>query len=116
MPHSELITTAAEVAALLEHSQTRPILIFKHSLTCPVSAEAYGEYQRFVASSPGSAAVDHRLIEVQNARAASNAVAEATGIRHESPQAVLLAGGKAVWNQSHWRITEKALAEAVAAL
>lgn len=115
MPHPELITSPAEVTIVLELSLTRPVLVFKHSLTCPVSAEAYAEYQRFLAQVPPSD-LEHRLIEVQNARAASNAVAEATGIRHESPQALLLADGKVVWNQSHWRITLQSLREALAAL
>ena len=102
----------AEVEAAIERSRERPVWLFKHSLTCGISARAIREYQRFAAERGEEA--DHLLLEIQNARPASRAVEEATGVRHESPQALLLVGGRAVWNASHSRITHAALEEAAA--
>jgi len=51
--------------------------------------------------------------DLQHARALSSAIAEATGVRHQSPQAILLRDGEAVWDTSHGRITEEALGEAL---
>jgi hypothetical protein len=34
------------------------------------------------------------------------------GVRHETPQAILLRDGKPVWKASHFRITADALAQA----
>jgi bacillithiol system protein YtxJ len=33
-------------------------------------------------------------------------VADETGVRHQSPQAILFYQGKPVWDDSHYRITE----------
>jgi bacillithiol system protein YtxJ len=40
-------------------------------------------------------------------------VERATGVRHESPQAILVHDGRVVWNASHGAITRRSLAEAL---
>lgn len=73
-------------------------LVFKHSTRCPISAAAFAEYQRWSAAHPEAAT---GWIDVLQERALSSTVAERTGIRHESPQAILLARGKARWDAAH---------------
>ena len=90
---------------MFELSHERPVVLFKHSLTCPISSAAYQE----MAGLGG----DVSLIVVQSAREISREVEAQTGIRHESPQAIILRNGKAVWNVSHWRIKRSAVEEAV---
>lgn len=104
-------TTTAE--DLIQASRTQLVLVFKHSLTCPISHAAFREFEQFLASRPANDAVRYELIEIQNARPASNAVAERTGIRHESPQALLLEDGKVRWHASHWDITRSSLGRAI---
>lgn len=87
--------------------------LFKHSLICPVSDEAWREFNAFVDSRSEAAGTAYKLIEIQRAREVSNAIAERTGIPHESPQAILLRQGRVVWHASHWEITRARLAEAV---
>jgi bacillithiol system protein YtxJ len=41
----------------------------------------------------------------QHARNVSTAIAERTGIRHESPQAIVLKDGKPVYHASHYDVT-----------
>ncbi len=89
-----------------------PRWVFKHSRVCPVSSAAYAEFLSYLAARPGEEA---RVIVVQDGRPASNRVAEATGVRHESPQAFLLADGAVAWHASHGSITESSLAAARAA-
>ena len=102
-----------ELESWLERSHHEPVWIFKHSLTCPISAAALAEYQSFAGEADGAAA--HALIEVQNARQLSAELARRTGVRHESPQALLLRDGKAVWHASHWRIRADRLRRQAAA-
>ena len=45
------------------------------------------------------------IIRVVEARAASNRVAEITGVTHESPQIFLFKDGKAVFDRDNWDIT-----------
>jgi thioredoxin 1 len=49
------------------------------------------------------------VITVQTHRPLSDAAATRLGIRHETPQALLLRDGKVVWNASHFSITASAL-------
>ena len=42
---------------------------------------------------------------VQTHRPVSDAAAERLGLRHETPQAILVRDGKVIWNASHFRIT-----------
>ena len=43
------------------------------------------------------------LVVVQTARNVSRELATMTGIRHETPQVIVLKDGKAVWNASHFK-------------
>ncbi len=86
-----------ELDALIEKSNEQSVILFKHSTTCPISAGVYQEIS--------SADADINLIVVQHARDVSAAVAEKTGIRHESPQAIILKNGKVVYHASHYDVT-----------
>ena len=52
------------------------------------------------------------MIEIQRARPVSIALAERTGVRHESPQALLLRDARVVWHASHYQIHLTALEKA----
>jgi bacillithiol system protein YtxJ len=96
----------------LERAFAAPaFLLFKHSLVCPVSAQAFNEYRHFLAAggAPPSAWLD-----VRGQRALSQAVAARTGVTHESPQALLLRHGAVAWHASHGEITRASLRAAAA--
>lgn len=103
--HFARIVDIKEFEELAEGSQTRPVVIFKHSLTCPISAAAYDQLAKF----DGEVA----LVEVQRARELSNEIENRLGVAHESPQVIVLRKGQVVWNASHFRITADAVADAV---
>jgi bacillithiol system protein YtxJ len=50
---------------------------------------------------------------VREDRPLSQAVAERTGVRHESPQVICLVGGRAVRHLSHREVTVAALREMI---
>lgn len=87
-----------------------PLFIFKNSTTCPVSREAFSEVQGFVKSCDGEAPVVY--LNVQEARELSNRIAEEYGVKHESPQLLLIDDTEVKWHASHWKITEKAISRA----
>ncbi|BDG59669.1 hypothetical protein caldi_07590 [Caldinitratiruptor microaerophilus] len=62
------------------------------------------------------AGVDVALVRVREERPLSQALAERLKVRHESPQAILVQRGRAVWHASHGAITARALREAISAL
>ena len=94
--------------AAIAESRERPVLLFKHSRYCGVSCEALDELQAHMEGQTGSA-VSYKVITVQTHRPVSDAAAQRLGIRHETPQAILLRDGKVIWNASHFRITASQL-------
>jgi bacillithiol system protein YtxJ len=95
--------------AAIAESRERPVLLFKHSRYCGVSCEALDELQSHIESRE-NASVSYKMITVQTHRPVSDAAAQRLGIRHETPQAILLRDGRVVWNASHFRITATELA------
>src|SRR5262245_5749103 len=106
IPPREIVVEEALREAL---SQDR-FLLFKHSQTCSISAAAFVEYAEFV--EPGGIATG--WLDVRARRPLSDWVAQSSGIRHQSPQAILFVRGKPVWHASHHAITSAALAQALA--
>lgn len=106
------IETDDQLDALLAASGDRPVLLFKHSNACPISARAHDEVERFLDEAAPN--FDFGAIVVQQSRALSDAVEQRLGLRHETPQAILVRDGKAVWNASHFKVTRQALADALA--
>jgi thioredoxin 1 len=98
--------------AAIAESADRPVLLFKHSRYCGVSCEALDELQSHIEAS-AHGAVSYRMITVQTHRPVSDAVAQRLGLRHETPQAILLRDGKVIWNASHFRITATQLDQAL---
>jgi bacillithiol system protein YtxJ len=89
--------------AAITESLERPVLLFKHSRTCGISCEALDELRAHLAKDGTKAT--YKLITVQSHRPVSDGAAKRLGIRHETPQAILLRHGRPVWNASHFRIT-----------
>lgn len=90
---------------LITDSNHQPVVIFKHSNACGISSAAYREMEKL--ESPVN------LLEVQTAREVSRELADLTGIRHETPQVIILKDGKAVWNASHFDVKAGAVLKAV---
>ena len=103
--HFIRITDTKSYEDLITRSKERPVVIFKHSLTCSISAAAYDQMERF----DGEVA----LIEVQQAQELSKEIENRLGVAHESPQVIVLRNGQVVWDASHFSITADAVAAAV---
>lgn len=99
------ITTVEEWEAALQQSNTRPLVVFKHSTTCPVSANAHEEFNSYLADKPRED-VDYLFVKVIQSRPVSNKIAEDTGVKHESPQIIYIDKGAKVWTASHWSVTK----------
>ena len=111
MENSANLTHISDVdmlEAAIAESRERPVLLFKHSRTCGISMGALDELHAHVAESGAKAA--YKVITVQSHRRVSDTATERFGIRHETPQAILLRDGRPVWNASHFRITASELA------
>jgi bacillithiol system protein YtxJ len=103
------LSTDASWAEARSASKTQPVLVFKHSSACPVSAKAETQLQPLAED---SALPVYRLV-VQESRALSDEIAEALDIRHETPQVIVLDDEAPVFDASHFDVTADAVREAV---
>jgi bacillithiol system protein YtxJ len=100
-----------ELDALLAESSHRPLLLFKHSASCGTSFEALDELIDHLNDERLPAR--YAMITVQTHRDLSTAVARRLGVRHETPQALLIRRGRVVWSASHFGVTGGALEAAI---
>ncbi|WP_066195045.1 bacillithiol system redox-active protein YtxJ [Gracilibacillus timonensis] len=80
-------------------------VIMKHSLTCPISAEANRQFENY----REEATIPLFRLYVQEVRELSNYIAEHYGVKHESPQVIQLINGQAVKHLNHDSITTENL-------
>jgi bacillithiol system protein YtxJ len=111
MKHITPVADLAGLDAAIAESRERPVLLFKHSRHCGISCEALDELHAHL--DRAATGVAYKLITVQTHRPVSDAAARRLGVRHETPQALLLRDGKVVWNASHFSITASALDKAL---
>jgi bacillithiol system protein YtxJ len=104
------VQNSEDFERLLESSKTHPVLIFKHSTQCGISDQAYKTFTEFMESADDIIA---GIVLVLESRALSDNIADALGILHESPQAILIRDGYPIWNASHRAITADALNRAI---
>jgi bacillithiol system protein YtxJ len=90
------LNSVKDLEDLVEGSMGKPLLLFKHSVTCPISHGVYN-----IVSEVDT---DIYLVVVQKVRNVSNAIAEMTGIRHESPQAIVIDKKACSYYASHYDI------------
>lgn len=84
-------------------------ILFKHSPTCAVSWAAHRQVLRFQTAHPDALVY---LVSVRRQRELSWHIAAQTGIEHQSPQIIVVSGGKIVVTASHAAITADLLASA----
>lgn len=104
-PHVQL-RTLDDLDRLLEDAT--PVLVFKHSTACPVSARAHAEFAKWLAA-PGPHPRT-ALVRVIEERPVSLEIARRLDVAHQSPQAILVVAGRAVWHASHGWVNAGSLA------
>jgi len=85
-------------------------VLYKHSTVCGVSAVAMKEIRAFAEAHPD---VTVFVVDVRAQRPLSQLTASRLGIHHESPQAIVIRHGAAVWHASHFDVTAQALSQAL---
>lgn len=86
--------------------QKELVILFKHSPTCPVSWMAHREVVRLYTEQPE---LPLYLVSVRRRRDVARFIEERTGIRHESPQILVLRHGGVVGSASHDDVTVSAI-------
>jgi bacillithiol system protein YtxJ len=106
------LKTVDDLDRLLASAPGRAAVIYKHSTTCGTSGMALEEIRGLLVEPGVGAPVG--LVLVQAARPVSIEIATRFGVRHESPQVLVVRDGRVVWHASHFRVTAEAITKALA--
>lgn len=82
-------------------------LIFKHSTRCPVSAMSLHRLERNW--SLVKEKITPYFLDLIKFRSVSNQIEESFGVRHQSPQVLLIKDGECIYHQSHHLISVEEL-------
>ena len=88
----------SEIEDILSRGE-RPQVIYKHSYSCAISLFAKSSLESDLELAADKA--DLHLIDVIAQRSLSDNIAEKTGVRHESPQLLVIHDGNVFWSASH---------------
>jgi len=98
-----------DLERVLEASEREPVLVFKHSSMCSLSSWARRQVER-IADDPGCPLFE---LVVQRARPVSAAITSATGVSHQTPQAIIIHNRNTIYHSSHSQIRWESLRDAI---
>lgn len=107
------LTTPEQVEQLIEESKAKPVVIFKHSTSCSISATAKSRLERQWADA-GLTDVQPYYLDLLAYRPISRQIADQFEVRHESPQLLLIREGQCRYHASHLGINLQAVKKEVA--
>lgn len=87
-----------------EESKQTPVVIFKHSTRCSISATALGRLERSWKDDEMEN-VKPYFLDLISHRDLSGQIAEEFGVKHESPQVLLIKDEKCIYHSSHLGIS-----------
>lgn len=105
------VTTLDDLDAALARSAHGPIILFKHSPTCGISAQAHADLMDWLPQAEHD--VPAYLVQVRAHREVSDAVSARFRVRHESPQVLVIDEGTVRWHGSHWHVNAREVAAAL---
>ncbi|QLE00047.1 bacillithiol system redox-active protein YtxJ [Galbibacter sp. BG1] len=92
-----------------EESKSFPVVIFKHSTRCGISRFALSNFENAYDFSENQ--VKLYFLDILKHRDVSNAIAETFGVRHESPQLLIVKNGNVVYHESHGQIEAEKISD-----
>lgn len=98
------LTDLSQLDEITELSKNQPVLIFKHSTRCSISAASLNRLERKWDDTKAHKLEAYYLDLIAN-RDISNAIEQQFGIYHQSPQVLLIQNGECVYDNSHFGIS-----------
>lgn len=100
----EKITSVEDLKNINRSSENQEVMIFKHSTTCSISATVLARMERKWNTEKVGNIIPYYL-DLLSFREVSNHIAQHYGIRHESPQVLIIKNGKCIYDASHYDIS-----------
>ena len=101
------ISKEQELSDIMKASRQKVQVIYKHSSRC---ATSYFALKNIESISPvGQEQADFFMVDVIGQRPLSMYIADALGIRHESPQLFVIKHEEVIWHGSHHQVQAETL-------
>ncbi len=97
------LTSIEQLKEIIANSANKPALLFKHSTRCSISSMALSRFQNDW--NKDNTEIDLYYLDLLNHRDVSNAIAELTGVVHQSPQAILVSNNEVKYEATHSSIS-----------
>lgn len=109
------LTDRSQLRTLIDISKEQStkgltVLLFKHSTRCSISSMAL---KRLESKWESNNQVQAYFLDLIKYREISDEIAQVFGVRHESPQVLLIKNGKCFYHNSHSGICYPAITEAI---
>ena len=98
------LTQPEQLTDIVRESHEHPVLIFKHSTTCSISAAAKSKLERQWPDATLPADTPLYYLDLLRFRPISAQIAQEFGVQHESPQLLLIQDGQCTYHASHMGI------------
>ncbi|MGG5207591.1 bacillithiol system redox-active protein YtxJ [Chryseobacterium sp. MIQD13] len=102
------LETVGDLANAIENSHHHRIAIFKHSTRCFISKTVLKNFEKEIDNLDNK--VELYYLDLLEHRLVSNKISEDLGIRHESPQLIVIEDGKVINSASHEDISTSQIA------
>ena len=107
MNHWNELFTEQDIDELVPKSTKRPQIIFKHSVSCGISAHARFKLEEGTATLLQLADINY--LNLLRHRNVSNYIARKFSVTHQSPQILVLKNGITTFTTSHHAISLKSI-------
>ena len=104
------LTRMEQLEEIMKESEEKTVVIFKHSTRCGISRMVLRNFE----SDFGNSSEENLklyFLDLLSNREISNEIANKFGVRHESPQMLVIKGGTVVQHDSHHSIKAGSLAQ-----
>lgn len=106
------ITSEEQLEEIKLLSNEKPVLIFKHSRTCSISATSLSRLERSW-NEEKAGDLEAYYLDLLSFRTLSQKIAQEFDVDHESPQAIVIKNGKAIYHDSHFGIAFGDIVESI---
>ncbi len=105
------LTEVRQLDEIMNASNKKPVLIFKHSTRCGISRMALKNFERSFDIDNEQLAI--YLLDLIQFRTISNEISSIFKVQHQSPQAIVVYQEKVVYHDSHYGISVEAIKKAI---
>lgn len=105
------LTEISQLDHIINLSNTKPVLIFKHSTRCGISRFALNSFERGYDIHEDNLAP--YFLDLISYRQISKTIAVKLNVYHESPQAIIISKGNVIYSASHGDISVEDIKKAI---